>query len=121
MCDSSLFELDGNGLTFVFDPIKESEKSELPGDNMKLIHSGKVLKDDQTIESCGIKTNDFLVVMVTKPRKAAAAPAPAPASTATEASPPTPAAASMADASTATTPAAAPAPSAPPAAPSRPS
>jgi UV excision repair protein RAD23 len=46
---------------------------------MKLIHSGKVLKDDQTIESCGIKTNDFLVVMVTKPKKAAAAPVEAPA------------------------------------------
>ncbi len=43
---------------------------------MKLIHSGKVLKDDQTIESCGIKPNDFLVVMVTKPKKAAS-PAPA--------------------------------------------
>lgn len=87
---------------------------------MKLIHSGKVLKDDQTIESCGIKTNDFLVVMVTKPKKVAApAPAPAAASTATEASPPTPAA-STAEASATTTPAAAPAPSAPPAAPSRP-
>jgi UV excision repair protein RAD23 len=48
---------------------------------MKLIHSGKVLKDDQTIESCGIKQNDFLVVMVTKPKKPAAA---APASAAAE-------------------------------------
>jgi UV excision repair protein RAD23 len=45
---------------------------------MKLIHSGKVLKDEQTVESCGIKATDFLVVMVTKPKKAAAAPAPAP-------------------------------------------
>lgn len=43
---------------------------------MKLIHSGKVLKDDLTIDSCGIKANDFLVVMVTKAKKAAA-PAPA--------------------------------------------
>jgi UV excision repair protein RAD23 len=43
---------------------------------MKLIHSGKVLKDDLTIDSCGIKPNDFLVVMVTKPKKVAA-PAPA--------------------------------------------
>jgi len=46
---------------------------------MKLIHSGKVLKDDSNIEACGIKPNDFLVVMVTKARKAASAPAPAPA------------------------------------------
>ncbi|KAL3913149.1 MAG: hypothetical protein SGILL_006606 [Bacillariaceae sp.] len=49
---------------------------------MKLIHSGKVLKDDQSIDSCGIKQSDFLVVMVTKPKKAAAAAAPAPAAAA---------------------------------------
>jgi UV excision repair protein RAD23 len=66
---------------------------------MKLIHSGKVLKDDQTIESCGIKQNDFLVVMVTKPKKpaAAAAPAPAPAGAATEAAKPPAAAPAAAD------------------------
>jgi len=34
------------------------------------------LKDDTTIESCGIKPNDFLVVMVTKAKKVAAAKAP---------------------------------------------
>ena len=108
--------MDSIRLTHFVNSMKETEKSELPAENMKLIHSGKVLKDDQTIESCGIKTNDFLVVMVTKPKKAAA-PAPAPASAATEATPPTPAASTTAET---TTPAAAPAPSAPPAAPSRP-
>jgi len=36
---------------------------------MKLIHSGKVLKDDDKIESCNIKPNDFLVVMITKVRE----------------------------------------------------
>jgi len=41
---------------------------------MKLIHSGKVLKDTDTIESCNIKPSDFLVVMITK-AKAAAKPA----------------------------------------------
>lgn len=63
---------------------------------MKLIHSGKVLKDDAKIEACGIKANDFLVVMVTKAKKAAAAPAPAPAAAAPApaAEPKTPAAAS---------------------------
>lgn len=35
---------------------------------MKLIHSGKVLKDDEKIESCNIKPNDFLVVMIAKVR-----------------------------------------------------
>jgi hypothetical protein len=33
---------------------------------MKLIHSGKVLKDADSIESCNIKATDFLVVMITK-------------------------------------------------------
>jgi UV excision repair protein RAD23 len=80
-------------LTFLLKLLQEKEKSELPADNMKLIHSGKVLKDDQTIDSCGIKPNDFLVVMVTKPKKAAA-PAPAAATTPTEATTPAAAATS---------------------------
>lgn len=46
---------------------------------MKLIFSGKVLKDDVTLEKCKIKENDFLVVMVTKSKKA---PAPTSVSTA---------------------------------------
>lgn len=66
--------------------IIESTNAELPASNLKLIHSGKVLKDDSTIESYGIKPNDFLVVMVTKAKKAAAkapaAAAPAPAAAA---------------------------------------
>ena len=37
---------------------------------MKLIHSGKVLKDDAKIDSCNIKPNDFLVVMIAKVRGA---------------------------------------------------
>lgn len=49
--------------------IIESTKTDLTAANMKLIHSGKVLKDDYSIESCGIKPNDFLVVMVTKSKK----------------------------------------------------
>lgn len=45
---------------------------------MKLIHSGKILKDADTVEACNIKPTDFLVVMITKAKKQAA-PAPAPA------------------------------------------
>lgn len=45
---------------------------------LKLIHSGKILKDAETIASCGIKENDFMVVMVSKPK---AAPAPKPEKT----------------------------------------
>mmetsp|Transcript_20603 Transcript_20603/g.59814 ORF Transcript_20603/g.59814 Transcript_20603/m.59814 type:complete len:441 (-) Transcript_20603:396-1718(-) len=110
---------------------------------MKLIHSGKVLKDADTIATCNIKPNDFLVVMITKAKKAApkpvaaaptpaavekkeekkeepktpaAAPAPAASSSATESS----AAESAAATDTATTPAPSSAPSAAPPAPSRP-
>jgi len=59
----------------------ETTRSELPAATMKLIHSGKVLKDDATIESCNIKPTDFLVVMIAKAKKAAAA-APKPAAAA---------------------------------------
>mmetsp|Transcript_16906 Transcript_16906/g.25033 ORF Transcript_16906/g.25033 Transcript_16906/m.25033 type:complete len:481 (+) Transcript_16906:76-1518(+) len=97
----------------------ETTKSELPAANMKLIHSGKVLKDDATIESCNIKPSDFLVVMIAKAKKtAAAAAAPKPTAPKEEvkppaaaAAPPAAAASTEATAST-TTAAAAPAPSA---------
>ncbi|EJK72575.1 hypothetical protein THAOC_05883 [Thalassiosira oceanica] len=80
---------------------QENTKSELPAAGMKLIHSGKVLKDDEKIESCNIKPNDFLVVMIAKAKKAAA-PKPAaaatapktPAATATTSTPSAPAPAS---------------------------
>ena len=45
---------------------QENTKSELPAAGMKLIHSGKVLKDDEKIENCNIKPNDFLVVIIAK-------------------------------------------------------
>jgi len=56
--------------------IIESANSEMPAAAIKLIHSGKVLKDDLTLEAAGVKPNDFLVVMVTKPKKAAAVETP---------------------------------------------
>lgn len=101
----------------------------MQADSMKLIHSGKVLKDSDTIEGCGIKENAFLVVMVTKPKKApAAAATPAPASTpadpavATPAAPATPAPAPGPTSETdpvTTTPAPPPPADTPPPAPSR--
>lgn len=63
--------------------IVEAAKPEFPSANMKLIHSGKVLKDDMVVESCNIQPTDFLVCMVTKAKKPVAAP-PAPAATSTE-------------------------------------
>jgi len=86
---------------------------------MKLIHSGKVLKDDATIESCNIKPSDFLVVMIAKAKKtAAAAAAPKPAAPKEEVkpaavvAPPAAAAASTEATASTTTTTAAPAPSA---------
>lgn len=35
-------------------------------DRQKLIHSGKVLKDDQTVASLSISESDFIVCMVSK-------------------------------------------------------
>lgn len=89
--------------------IIEKEKSELPAASMKLIHSGKVLKDDQTVADCNIKPNAFLVVMISKAKKKAAVAAPA--ATPAAAAPATPAAAPAQD-TTATPGAAAAAPAA---------
>jgi UV excision repair protein RAD23 len=41
---------------------------------MKLIHSGKVLRDEQKLEECNLKPTDFLVCMITKAKKTAAVP-----------------------------------------------
>lgn len=41
-------------------------KSELPADRQKLIHSGKVLKDESPLSETGITENEFIVCMVTK-------------------------------------------------------
>ncbi|CCF58207.1 hypothetical protein KAFR_0E00530 [Kazachstania africana CBS 2517] len=35
-------------------------------DQIKLIFSGKVLKDDQTVSSCGLKDNDQVIMMISK-------------------------------------------------------
>ena len=44
----------------------------------RLIFSGNILKDDQTVAKAGIKDEDFLVFMVTKVKKKKPAPKPAP-------------------------------------------
>ncbi|KAG7387423.1 UV excision repair protein RAD23 B [Phytophthora pseudosyringae] len=79
------FSLDAE-LTDAVSAVKQKieELQKFPVTQQKLIHSGKVLKDDSTLAEYNVKENDFLVVMVTKPKAAkpsAAAPAAAPAST----------------------------------------
>ncbi|KAF5325943.1 hypothetical protein D9611_000225 [Ephemerocybe angulata] len=87
--------------------------------SQKVIYSGKILSDDKTIESCGIKEKDFLVLMVSKPKTTPAAstsstpaPAPAPAAAPEPAPAPAPVAAPPAAVPAATPEAAAPAPAA---------
>lgn len=43
----------------------EKEKGH-PVAGQKLIHNGRILSDDTTIEACGIKEGQFIVVMVSK-------------------------------------------------------
>lgn len=64
----------------------------------KLIHKGKVLADDATVESTGVTETEFFVCMITaKPKATTRAPPPTPA--------PAPTAAAPATASAATAPA----------------
>lgn len=53
----------------------EASHPELPAASMKLIHSGKVLKDEETLASKGVTEQSFLVCMVTKAKKSAPPPA----------------------------------------------
>ena len=55
--------------------IEVLSNGEIPVSRAKLIFTGKVLKDTQTVAELNIKADDFLVCMVSKPT-AAAVPAP---------------------------------------------
>lgn len=82
-------EADASDTVQVLKEKIQNERSDSPADRQKLIFSGKVLKDTQTIEEIGIGENDFLVCMVTQP-KAASKPAPTPAPVSQPASTPAP-------------------------------
>mmetsp|Transcript_49755 Transcript_49755/g.105964 ORF Transcript_49755/g.105964 Transcript_49755/m.105964 type:complete len:359 (-) Transcript_49755:176-1252(-) len=66
-------------------------RPDFPAEAQKLIHKGNILKDDSTVESIGIKPEEFIVVMVTKAKPApAASPAPAAESSPAPAATPSP-------------------------------
>uniref|UniRef100_H3G763 UV excision repair protein RAD23 n=1 Tax=Phytophthora ramorum TaxID=164328 RepID=H3G763_PHYRM len=100
------FSLDAE-LTDAVSAVKQKieQLQSFPASQQKLIHAGKVLKDDSTLAEYNVKENDFLVVMVTKPKAAAK---PSAASTATAASTSAGAVAAPAPAAPAAAPAAAP-------------
>ncbi|KAH9485343.1 UV excision repair protein rhp23 [Psilocybe cubensis] len=107
-----VFQVDVEGqdtIATLKDKIQESQGHAAA--TQKIIYSGKVLVDDKTIESCGIKEKDFLVLMVSKPKPT---PAPAPSTSAAPAEAPAPAAPSQPvtapSTGTGTAPAPAPAP-----------
>lgn len=64
--------------------------ADLEAGRQKLIHKGKVLLDDATVESTGVTETEFFVCMLTaKPKAPARAPAPGPAPAPTAAAPAT--------------------------------
>ncbi|KAG2176300.1 hypothetical protein INT43_005534 [Umbelopsis isabellina] len=63
------FQLDVDGASTVADLKKKIEETQgHPVETQKLIYSGKILADDNTVESYNISEKDFLVVMVSKPK-----------------------------------------------------
>lgn len=65
-------------------------KSDLVAERQKLVHAGKVLSDNATLESSGIKEHDFIVCMVTKESAKPKSAAPAFAAPTTPAAAPAP-------------------------------
>lgn len=81
-----MFSIDVDATEKVSDMKKKVEiaKSTLIADKQKLIHAGKVLKDEQVLQELGLKESDFIVCMITKDvakKQEVSAPAPAPAPT----------------------------------------
>ncbi|KAF9263435.1 UV excision repair protein Rad23 [Marasmius fiardii PR-910] len=83
-----VFQVDAEPSDTIADLKAKIESSQAhPVASQKIIYSGKILADDKTVESCGIKEKDFLVLMVSKP-KPTPTPAPATSSTLAPSAPP---------------------------------
>ena len=75
------FHLEGVELTNTVRELKEminkDQGENYPADDLKLIHGGKIMKDEQTLQDCGVKEGtSFIVCMVSKkkPKPAQAPP-----------------------------------------------
>jgi len=102
-----VFQIDAEGPDTVSDlkqKIHESQGHSV--ESQKIIYAGKILPDAKTVESCGIKEKDFLVLMISKPKAAPAAAASTSTPVAVSSAVPTPAAAPPATAPVSAAPAA---------------
>lgn len=62
-------------------------RKDMPSERQKIVHAGKILSDNATLEECGVKDGDFVVITLSKPKPAVedstpascAPPPPAPA------------------------------------------
>lgn len=82
------FTVEANGSDSVKtlkDAIAEAQGDAFPTEHQRLIYSGKVMSDEDTLEKYGVTESGFIVVMATKPKPA---PAPAPATPAGSAAAP---------------------------------
>lgn len=80
------------------------EKTQQPPELQKLIFSGKILNDQQTIEGLGITEKDFMVAMFSKPKNVPVAPVstPTPVAAPQQSAPAAPAATTLPAAAAAT-------------------
>ncbi|KAL6305240.1 hypothetical protein BKA93DRAFT_731538 [Sparassis latifolia] len=102
-----IFQIDAEGTDTVADLKKKIQESQGHAvETQKIIYSGRILPDGNTVESCEIKEKDFLVLM---PKVSPATPAASTSATVTAIAAPVPAAS---PAPSAPEPAAAPAPAA---------
>ncbi|CEL61039.1 UV excision repair protein RAD23 homolog B OS=Homo sapiens GN=RAD23B PE=1 SV=1 [Rhizoctonia solani AG-1 IB] len=63
------FELDIEPHETVLDlKQKVGSMKEHPVDYLKLFYAGRTLRDEESIESLGIRNNAYIVVMLSKPR-----------------------------------------------------
>ena len=71
------YAVDVNDTDTILDVKKALQQQHQLGDpdEQKLIHVGKILKDDQTLDAAKVKNNDLIVIMISKKKTVAPKPA----------------------------------------------